>query len=92
MSQLSRRLFSAGIAALGVSPSLGTPAMSQSAQPEVILTNGKFSTLDPSNPNPEAVAITGGRFSAVGAARTSCRRRARGRECSISEGGAPCPG
>jgi predicted amidohydrolase YtcJ len=43
--------------------------MSQSAQPEVILTNGKFSTLDPSNPNPEAVAITGGRFSAVGAAR-----------------------
>jgi predicted amidohydrolase YtcJ len=37
--------------------------------PDVILTNGRFTTLDPAVPNPEAVAIEGGRFSAVGAAR-----------------------
>ena len=35
--------------------------------PDLILTNGKFATLDRGNPNAEAVAITGGRFSAVGA-------------------------
>ncbi|WP_162914769.1 amidohydrolase, partial [Desertibaculum subflavum] len=39
--------------------------MAQSA-PELILTNGRFTTLDRANPAPEAVAITGGRFSAVG--------------------------
>jgi predicted amidohydrolase YtcJ len=38
------------------------------AAPDTILVNGKFTTLDKSNPNPEAVAITGGRFSAVGSA------------------------
>jgi predicted amidohydrolase YtcJ len=37
------------------------------AAPDTILVNGKFTTLDKSNPNPEAVAIAGGRFSAVGA-------------------------
>ncbi len=37
--------------------------------PDVILTNGRFTTLDRANPNPEAVAIEGGRFSAVGDAR-----------------------
>jgi predicted amidohydrolase YtcJ len=37
--------------------------------PDTILTNGKFTTLDPATPNPEAVAIANGRFSAVGAAR-----------------------
>lgn len=40
--------------------------MSQPTAPDMILTNAKFTTLDRSNPNPEAVAITGGRFSAVG--------------------------
>ncbi|MGE0162242.1 MAG: amidohydrolase [Dongiaceae bacterium] len=34
--------------------------------PDLILTNGRFTTLDRANPNPEAVAIAGGRFSAVG--------------------------
>ena len=34
--------------------------------PDTILINGKFSTLDRSNPNPEAVAIMAGEFSAVG--------------------------
>ncbi|HWA45093.1 MAG TPA: amidohydrolase [Hypericibacter adhaerens] len=38
-------------------------------QPDLILTNGRFTTLDRGNPNPEAVAITQGRFSAVGDAR-----------------------
>lgn len=37
--------------------------------PDLILTNGKFTTLDRSNPNPDTVAITDGRFTAVGAAR-----------------------
>jgi predicted amidohydrolase YtcJ len=34
--------------------------------PDLILTNARFATLDPAMPNPEAVAITAGRFSAVG--------------------------
>lgn len=33
---------------------------------DLILTSAKFTTLDRARPNPEAVAITGGRFSAVG--------------------------
>ena len=37
--------------------------------PDLILTNGRFTTLDPAMPNPEAVAIEAGRFSAIGAAR-----------------------
>src|SRR4030095_4323696 len=41
--------------------------MAQTA-PETILVNGRFSTLDRSNPSPDAVAIAGGRFTAVGAA------------------------
>jgi len=39
------------------------------AAPDLILTNGRFTTLDPATPNPEAVAIAAGRFSAVGEAR-----------------------
>jgi predicted amidohydrolase YtcJ len=42
--------------------------MTASTSPDLILHGGKFTTLDRSNPNPEAIAITGGRFSAVGAA------------------------
>jgi predicted amidohydrolase YtcJ len=37
--------------------------------PDVILTNGRFTTLDPAVPDPEAVAIEAGRFTAVGAVR-----------------------
>ncbi|MBV8466148.1 MAG: amidohydrolase [Burkholderiales bacterium] len=33
---------------------------------DIILTNGRFTTLDRRNPNPKAVAITQGKFSAVG--------------------------
>ncbi|MGJ7536057.1 MULTISPECIES: amidohydrolase [unclassified Variovorax] len=37
--------------------------------PDLILTNGRFTTLDRAHPNPETVAITAGRFSAVGDAK-----------------------
>jgi predicted amidohydrolase YtcJ len=37
--------------------------------PDLILTNGRITTLDRSNPVAEAVAIAGGRFTAVGATR-----------------------
>ncbi len=33
---------------------------------ELILVNGRFATLDPANPNPQAVAVADGRFLAVG--------------------------
>ncbi len=36
---------------------------------DLILHNGRFATLDPANPDPEAVAIKDGRFVFVGAAR-----------------------
>jgi predicted amidohydrolase YtcJ len=36
------------------------------AAPDLILSNGRFATLDPANPQAEAVAIAGGRFTAVG--------------------------
>src|SRR5256714_13423240 len=35
-------------------------------EPDVILHNGKFWTVDPKNPHAQAVAISGGRFLAVG--------------------------
>lgn len=31
--------------------------------PDLILTNGRFTTLDPTHPDPQAVAISGGRAS-----------------------------
>ncbi|MCG5078156.1 amidohydrolase family protein, partial [Paraburkholderia tagetis] len=34
--------------------------------PDLILHNGRFTTLDRSNPNATAVAVAGGRFVAVG--------------------------
>jgi predicted amidohydrolase YtcJ len=36
---------------------------------DLILINGRFATLDPGNPNPEAVAISAGRFVGVGSER-----------------------
>lgn len=36
---------------------------------DTILVNGRFTTLDHANPNPEAVAIQGGRFIAIGSER-----------------------
>jgi predicted amidohydrolase YtcJ len=40
--------------------------MTTPAEPEVILVNGKFTTLDKANPTATAVAIEGGRFVRVG--------------------------
>jgi predicted amidohydrolase YtcJ len=48
----------------GVIHAQGTPV-----HPDLILVNGRFTTLDRANPNPEAVGITDGKFSAVGNAR-----------------------
>ncbi|MGC1550415.1 MAG: amidohydrolase family protein, partial [Rhodanobacter sp.] len=36
------------------------------SQPELILHNGRFTTLDPANPKASAVAISAGKFTAVG--------------------------
>ncbi len=46
-----------------------TLAQETPMHPDLILVNGRFTTLDRANPNPEAVAITDGMFSAVGEAR-----------------------
>ncbi|MFT8246171.1 amidohydrolase [Roseomonas sp. BN140053] len=40
--------------------------MSATTPPEMILHGGRITTLDRGNPTPEAVAVTAGRFSAVG--------------------------
>jgi predicted amidohydrolase YtcJ len=40
--------------------------MNATVKPDLILTNGRFATLDRSNPEAEAVAIAGGKFIAVG--------------------------
>jgi hypothetical protein len=64
--RITRREVTAGGAALGLSTLIGSPAMSQTSAPDLILTNGKFTTLDRANPAPQAVAVKNGRFSAVG--------------------------
>ncbi|WP_233560048.1 amidohydrolase [Oleomonas cavernae] len=68
MSRLTRR--DLGLATLAGAAMLARPgtlrAEGSSMSPSLILVNGRFSTLDPENPNPQAVAITGGKFSAVG--------------------------
>ncbi|WP_379541938.1 amidohydrolase family protein [Teichococcus cervicalis] len=43
--------------------------MAADTAPDMILHNGRITTLDRANPAPQAVAITAGRFSAVGEAR-----------------------
>jgi predicted amidohydrolase YtcJ len=67
MTDPTRRDVITGAATLGLTAVMRSPAMGQTtAAPDLILINGKFTTLDRSNPNPQAVAITGGHFSAVG--------------------------
>jgi len=44
----------------------GTVMTGNANTADVILVNGRFATLDPANPDPQAVAITGGRFAGVG--------------------------
>src|SRR5918995_1202395 len=66
MTAPNRRDVITNATGLGLTALMGTPAMGQTANPDLILINGKFTTLDRSNPAPQAVAITNGRFSAVG--------------------------
>jgi predicted amidohydrolase YtcJ len=71
---LTRRDLASGGVALALSTlAAGRAGAQRSADPptkaSMILVNGHFSTLDRSNPNPEAVAIVDGKFIAVGAER-----------------------
>ncbi len=63
MINISRR---AGAAALALSATLPGFVKAQTMHAETILVNGRFNTLDKSNPNPQAVAITDGKFAFVG--------------------------
>ena len=51
------------------------PTGHRAMHPDLILTNARFTTLDRAHPNPEVVAITEGRFSAVGDAVDILRTR-----------------
>ncbi|WP_444634439.1 amidohydrolase [Cupriavidus oxalaticus] len=63
---VTRRQFIASAAALGAAASSEIFAMTPGNSPDLILVNGKFTTLDKSNPQADAVAIRDGRFVAVG--------------------------
>ncbi|EFH10672.1 amidohydrolase family protein, partial [Pseudoroseomonas cervicalis ATCC 49957] len=65
----TRRAIAGGLVALGFALSSRSPAMAADTAPDMILHNGRITTLDRANPAPQAVAITAGRFSAVGEAR-----------------------
>lgn len=69
MPGTTRRALTGGLVALGLAQDSRSPAMADTTVPDMILHNGRITTLDRSNPNPEAVAITAGRFSAVGESR-----------------------
>src|SRR6266699_6551844 len=60
MIEASRRSFLLALGAFALMPL-------ERQEPDVILHNGKFWTVDPKNPHAQAVAISGGRFLAVGA-------------------------
>jgi len=68
--RLTRRQLGTVAAASAVTGFFGRHSMAQEGEntptADTILVNGRFTTLDRSNPNPEAVAIHGGRFIAVG--------------------------
>jgi predicted amidohydrolase YtcJ len=62
---LNRRAFVAMVGGL-VAASAARPAMAVSGPADVILINGGFRTLSAYQPVADAVAVTGGRFSAIG--------------------------
>ena len=64
----TRRDVAGSLGALGFAFSSRSTAMAASTAPDLILHNGRITTLDRANPDPGAVAITAGRFSAVGEA------------------------
>ena len=73
MNRFRRRdMLATGAAALALGlQGCGSTATEGTAEgiamhPDLILINGRFTTLDRANPSPEAVAITGGKFSATG--------------------------
>ena len=70
MEKTRRRLLQ-GLAATGFAMGTGTlrDAKAQGMQPDLILRNGRFTTLDRSNPQADAVAIKDGRFVAIGTER-----------------------
>ena len=71
MEKTRRRLLQ-GLAATGFAVGTGTlrDARAQGMQPDLILRNGRFTTLDRSNPQADAVAIKDGRFMAIGPSET----------------------
>ncbi|NTF00191.1 amidohydrolase [Agrobacterium tumefaciens] len=69
--KMTRRQLGAAAAASAAANLFGQYANAQdtgetSAHADTILVNGRFTTLDQSNPNPAAVAIKGGKFLSVG--------------------------
>ncbi|RAK52706.1 amidohydrolase [Phenylobacterium deserti] len=73
---LTRRPVLGGLAAGAAAILHARPSEAAMTPPDLILIHGRFSTLDPANLDPEAVAITAGRISAVGAARDLLGARA----------------
>jgi predicted amidohydrolase YtcJ len=65
-ADLDRRTVALAAPALTLGALLGEPVMAQAEAPDLVLINGRFTTMDRANPAPEAVAIRAGRFSAVG--------------------------
>jgi hypothetical protein len=82
MSQLSRRLFS-GYSRIGRFAFSWNAGDEPVCSAEVILTNGKFSTLDPSNPNRRRSPSRAGASRRWAPRATSCRRRALRPRCWI---------
>lgn len=68
MAPMPRRTVVHGLVASGLAAAadFGNPAGAQSMQADIVLRNGRFTTLDRSNPQADAVAIKDGRFVAVG--------------------------
>jgi hypothetical protein len=63
----NRREFTAGALALAAATSLGDIALASSSTPELILRNGRITTLDRSKPKATAIAVRDGLIAAVGA-------------------------
>jgi len=85
MTGPSRRAVSAGVTT-SILTMTGACAHMDLTVPDLLLVNGKFTTLDRENPRPQAVAITNGRFSAIGDER-DLRRLAGGDTRIIDLGG-----
>src|SRR5258705_11469314 len=87
----NRRTWLTGFAALASGLGLrsgSAEAQSATTAPELILHNGKITTLDRQNPEAQAVAIRDGRFVAAGGERGVMGRARRGTE-QVRVQGAP---